>query len=103
MAPNPGRIRIYTSGCPKNQKRCWNKTGSPPPAGSKKAVLMFRSVRSIVIAPARTGRESKRRTVVITTAQTNRGTRSNRIPSDRMFATVVIKLIEPRIEDTPAR
>jgi len=23
-----------TSGCPKNQKRCWNNIGSPPPAGS---------------------------------------------------------------------
>jgi hypothetical protein len=55
------------------------------------------------MAPARTGRESRRRTVVMTTAQTNKGTRSSRIPSDRIFATVVIKLIEPRIEDTPAR
>jgi hypothetical protein len=24
----------FTSGCPKNQKRCWNNIGSPPPAGS---------------------------------------------------------------------
>jgi hypothetical protein len=23
-----------TSGCPKNQNRCWNNIGSPPPAGS---------------------------------------------------------------------
>lgn len=103
IAPNPGRMRMYTSGWPKNQNRCWKRTGSPPPAGSKKAVLMFRSVSSIVIAPASTGRERRRRTVVMTTAQTNRGTRSSRIPSDRMFATVVIKLMEPRIEDAPAR
>jgi len=27
--PNAGIIRIYTSGCPKNQKRCWYNTGSP--------------------------------------------------------------------------
>jgi len=37
---------------------CWNRTGSPPPLGSKNEVLMFRSVNSIVIAPARTGSDS---------------------------------------------
>jgi len=39
--------------------------GSPPPAGSKKEVLMFRSVNSIVMAPASTGRDSRSRIVVI--------------------------------------
>lgn len=71
--PNPGRIRIYTSGWPKNQNRCWYKMGSPPPAGSKKVVFKFRSVRSIVMPAARTGRESSSRTAVIRTDQTNRG------------------------------
>lgn len=56
-----------------------------------------------MIAPARTGRERRRRTVVIFTAQTNSGMRSSRIPSLRMLITVVMKLIEPRIEDAPAR
>lgn len=64
---------------------------------------MLRSVSNIVIAPASTGRERSRRTVVITTAHTNRGIRSNRIPSGRMLTTVVIKLMEPRMEDAPAR
>ena len=32
--PNPGKIKIYTSGWPKNQNKCWYNTGSPPPAGS---------------------------------------------------------------------
>lgn len=73
IKPNPGRIRIYTSGCPKNQNRCWNRTGSPPPDGSKKDVFRFRSVSSIVIAPARTGSDRSRRIVVIFTDQTNRG------------------------------
>jgi len=74
IIPNPGRIKIYTSGCPKNQNRCWYRIGSPPPAGSKKDVLMLRSVRSMVIAPARTGRARRRRVAVIRTDQTNRGT-----------------------------
>lgn len=102
-APNPGRIKIYTSGCPKNQNKCWYKMGSPPPAGSKKDVFRLRSVRSIVIAPANTGRDKRRRTAVITTAQTNKGIRSRRRPFHRMLITVVIKLRAPRIDDTPAR
>lgn len=103
IIPNPGRIRIYTSGCPKNQNRCWYSTGSPPPEGSKKEVFRFRSVRSIVIAPARTGRDRRRRIVVILTDQMNKGTRSIRYPWTRRLITVVMKLIEPRIEDVPAR
>jgi len=77
--------------------------GSPPPAGSKKVVLIFRSVRSIVIAPARTGRESRRRKAVINTDHTNRGRRSKDIPGVRILIIVVIKLIEARIEEAPAR
>lgn len=77
--------------------------GSPPPEGSKNEVLRFRSVRSIVMAPAKTGRERRRSTVVILTDQTNKGTRSKVKPADRMLATVEIKLIDPRIEETPAR
>lgn len=64
---------------------------------------MFRSVKSIVIAPANTGKDRSSRTVVITAAQTNRGTRSRRSPFHRILATVVIKLIEPRIEEIPAK
>ena len=32
--PNAGNINMYTSGCPKNQNKCWYSIGSPPPAGS---------------------------------------------------------------------
>lgn len=103
IIPNPGRIRIYTSGCPKNQNRCWNSIGSPPPVGSKNVVFMFRSVSSIVIAPARTGRERSRRKVVIRMDQTNRGTRSIVIPGARILIIVVIKLIEAIIEEAPAK
>lgn len=77
--------------------------GSPPPAGSKNEVFKFRSVRSIVIAPANTGKESKRRRAVIATDQTNKGIRSKVIPVDRILITVVIKLTAPRIDEIPAR
>lgn len=66
-------------------------------------VLRFRSVRSIVIPAASTGRERRSRTAVIRTAQTNKGVWYWVIAGDFMLMIVVIKLIAPRIEETPAR
>lgn len=66
-------------------------------------MLKFRSVNNIVIAPARTGRERRRRIAVIRTDHTNRGIRSNLIPGDRMLIIVVMKLIAPKMEEIPAR
>lgn len=57
----------------------------------------------MVMAPARTGRERSRRIVVIVAAQTKRGVFSGWIPSPRMLRAVVMKLMEPRIEEIPAR
>jgi len=64
---------------------------------------MFRSVNSIVIAPASTGRDKRRRKAVTKTDQTNKGSRSKDIPGVRIFIIVVINLIEASIEDAPAR
>lgn len=66
-------------------------------------MFRFRSVNSIVIAPARTGRDRRRRTTVIDTAHTNKGIRSNLNPCHRILTTVVIKFTAPRIDDAPAR
>lgn len=65
--------------------------------------MKFRSVSSIVIAPASTGRESNKRTVVTTNDQTNSGIRSPVIPCFRVVRAVTRKLIEPRIELAPAK
>src|SRR5438067_11895176 len=80
---------------PKNQKRCWNKIGSPPPAVSKNDVLKFLSVKSIVIAPAKTGKDNNNNTAVITTAHPNKANLCNLIPGVLIFIIVVIKLIAP--------
>lgn len=77
--------------------------GSPPPAGSKKVVFRLRSVKSIVIPAAKTGRERSRRTAVIRTAHTNRGVWYCVMAGGFMLIMVVIKLMAPRIEETPAR
>lgn len=77
--------------------------GSPPPAGSKNEVLKFRSVNNIVMAPAKTGKERSNRTAVIKTDQAKRGVMSRFMELGRMFRIVVMKLIAPRIEETPAK
>lgn len=101
--PKPGRIRIYTSGWPKNQKRCWNRMGSPPPQGSKKEVLMFRSVNNIVIAAASTGSAKSSIMAVIITDHTNSGMLNIGIDLGFILMQVVMKLIAPRMEEAPAR
>jgi hypothetical protein len=65
-------------------------------------VLKFRSVKSIVIAPANTGTANKRRTTVTRILQTKRGIRWKLIPGARMFRIVVIKFTAPKIEEAPA-
>jgi len=77
--------------------------GSPPPAGSKKEVFKLRSVRSIVIAPASTGKERRSKIAVKKTDHTKRGTRSQVMPGLRILIVVVIKLIAPKIDLAPAK
>jgi len=57
----------------------------------------------MVIAPAKTGRDSKSRKAVNKTDQPNNGISSKDKPVPRIFVSVTIKLRAPRIEDTPAR
>jgi len=66
-------------------------------------VLKLRSVKSIVIAPAKTGNESNNRNAVMKTAQTNNGVRWAVIPGARMLIIVTIKFIAPKIDETPAK
>jgi len=66
-------------------------------------VLKFLSVRSIVIAPANTGRDNNNKKAVIKTDQTNNGNLSNVNPGALILNMVVMKLIAPIIEDAPAQ
>jgi hypothetical protein len=56
-----------------------------------------------VIAPASTGNDNKSKNAVIKTAQTNKGVRLAVIPGARILLIVTIKLIAPKIDDTPAK
>jgi len=64
---------------------------------------MFRSERSIVIAPANTGIDSKRRIAVMRTDHTNKGVSFQDIVETRILIMDVMKLIAPKIEEIPAR
>jgi len=57
----------------------------------------------MVIAPARTGRDSSKSTAVTSVAHVNRGITCNEIPGARMLMLVTIKLIAPRVLLIPAR
>lgn len=69
----------------------------------KKTVLKLRSRRSIVIAPASTGKESRSKNAVIRILQTKRGIAYRGMPCARMLKMVTMKLIAPRMEDIPAK
>lgn len=60
-------------------------------------------MRSIVIPAARTGSDSKRSTAVIKTAHTNRGVWYWEMAGGFMLIIVVMKLMAPRIDETPAK
>lgn len=77
--------------------------GSPPPAGSKNVVLKFLSVRSIVIAPAKTGKDNNSKNTVTKIDHTNNGILSIVIPGALILKIVVIKFIAPNIEEIPAK
>jgi len=76
----------------------------PPPAGSKKEVLILRSVSNIVIAPANTGSLVIKRTAVIATDHKKRGKREREYTAViRETKIVVKKLILPKIDEIPAK
>src|SRR5438270_12771930 len=56
----------------------------------------------MVMAPASTGSDSNNRKAVTRTDQANNGILCRLIPGARILNMVVMKLIEPRIEDAPA-
>ena len=60
-------------------------------------------MRSIVIAPARTGKDKSNKNVVTKIDHTKSGILCKVNPGALIFRIVVIKLIELRIDEAPAR
>lgn len=57
----------------------------------------------MVMAPAKTGSDKMRRKVVTIRLHTKRGIRATLNRGARMLYLVLIKLIDPRTEDAPAK
>jgi len=56
-----------------------------------------------VIAPAKTGRDNNNKIAVTNIAHTNKGNLCRDIPFVLIFKVVLIKLIAPNREETPAK
>ena len=69
----------------------------------KKGGTKFRSVKSIVIAPAKTGKDNNNKNAVTKIDQANKGILCKVIPGVLIFKIVVIKFTAPRIDEAPAK
>lgn len=104
IKPNAGNIKIYTSGCPKNQKRCWKSKRSPPRKGSKKQELKCLSLIIIVIQAANTGIEIISSNDVKKIDQLNNSIKLNKYNNENDDTDNIddIKLMLPNSDDKPA-
>ncbi len=100
MMPKNGSAMMYTSGWPKNQKRCCHSSG-PPTDGSKMWAPNFRSTSSASSAAASGGKATSTSTLVSRTFHTKIDMRNIVMPGARMPTIVVMKLTAPRIVPNP--
>jgi hypothetical protein len=103
--PKAGNISMYTSGWPKNQNRCWNRSKSPPLSGSKKQLLKCLSEIIIVIHAANTGIDIINNNDVKKIDQLNNSIKLNRYnnENDDTLKMLDMKFIAPNNELKPAR
>src|SRR5215213_5156291 len=109
--PIAGRISTYTSGCARNQKRCCQSSGLPPPdtasgrlpttspLGRKKLVPATLSIICSTPAASSGGNASSSRKLVTSCAQTKNGSLKNPSPFARSCTIVTMKLTDPSSED----
>src|SRR3954462_7053819 len=88
IIPSAGMKMMYTSGWPKNQKRCCQRMGSPPSAWLKKCVLTRRSRIRDVLAITIDGMAKITMIDVISMDHTNKGIRLSDMPGVRSLNTV---------------
>ena len=98
----PGRMRMYTSGCPNSQNRFWYSNGSPCSAALKKFVPKLRSRYTIISAAVTIGIANSVRNATTVIIQTKTGMRNSVIPGARMLRTVTMKLTAEVTEPMPS-
>src|SRR5699024_49185 len=100
MMPKNGIAMMYTSGWPKNQKRCSHKIG-PPLAASKICAPSRRSASKSSNAAPSTGNAINTMRDVTSVFQQKIGMRNNVIPGARIPNMVTIRLTAPRMVPIP--
>jgi hypothetical protein len=98
--PKNGSAMMYTSGCPKNQKRCCHSR-TPPLAGSYTCEPKIRSLAAANIAAARTGKAIRMRRLVMSVFQEKIGRRHIVMPGARIVMIVVMKFTAPKMVPKP--
>ena len=101
MMPKLGRMMMYTSGCPKIQKRCCHRSGSAPASGSKNCESNVRSNSKSNKATVMTGRANANRNCVTSSIQVRTGMRMRSMPGARILRQVTIKLTADTSEAMP--
>lgn len=104
IRPNAGKIKMYTSGWPKNQNKCWKYTMSPPLIGSRKDELKCLSKIIMVMQPANTGKDITNNIDVKKIDQLNSDRNRILYCIARLDALniVTMKLMDPNNELNPA-
>ena len=92
---------MYTSGCPKIQKRCCHSNGSAPSATEKNFALKLRWNVSNTNATVMTGMANTMRNWVTSVIQVSVGTRIMLMPLVRMLRMVTMRLMAPTSEAMP--
>ena len=101
MTPKLGRIRTYTSGCPKIQNKCCQSSGSAPSATLKKFAPNSRSKVSKNSATEITGIANSRSSWTMKSIHVRMGIFMSVIPGALIFRTVTMRLIAPTREAIP--
>ena len=102
MIPNAGKINTYTSGWPKIQNKCCQRSGSAPCDTSKNVAPYERWNINNTRATVITGSENTRRNCTTRIIHVNTGIFIRVMPGARMLSTVTMRLIEPISEAIPA-
>ena len=100
VTPKNGRASTYTSGCPKNQKRCCQRT-APPFSGSKIWPPKRRSIPSANSAEASGGKIIIIKMEVISVVHVNTDMRHMVMPGARIATIVVMKFTAPIMVPKP--
>src|SRR5579883_2313481 len=87
-------------GCPKNQNRCCQRIGLPPPDGSKKWKPHLRSSSVKMIATVSDGKEKMIIKAVTISLQMKSERRLIERPGQRSLKTVTVKLIADTVDET---